>query len=195
MINIKKFILITFLVLFVVFSSTLVGFYFIKPENSEFDANPNDMITNKIYPIVTETLDYTDEVDEIIITPNTTIQYNYKTDGVITKTLTEKASTSLVNLNQEQLENTLNDVKVSQFSPELVILEKSEKESLPSYIVGNNNGFVSIFYKDENDTITLYDQTRISIETLPTQDKKMLEKGITAKDDAELAKIIEDYTG
>ncbi len=195
MFNKKKALLITLLAVVVVVSSSFLGYYFIKP-TVDSERNPNEMIMNKIYPIVTTKVDTQNkDIREFArITPDTTIQYNYKKNGEVTKTLTEKASDSIINLTEEELKNTLNDVKVVDFSKDLVILEKNSDNKKSSYIVGSNNGFVSIFYKDEDENITLYNETDIIVDTLPEQDKKLLEKGISAKDNAELIKIIEDYT-
>ncbi len=190
-----KYIIMGFVLLLVAFASTFIGFYVMKPSEDDYKSRPNEMITNKIYPIVTNAENNEDgQTHYARITPNTTIQYNYKNNGIITKTLTQKASSPIINLTEVELRNTLNDVEVAQFNEDLVILEKEDTDKSYSYIVGSNNGFISVFYKDVNDTVSLYNQTSIPIDNLPIEDRKLLEEGINAKDDAELNKIIEDYS-
>lgn len=197
--NNKKLLIFMVVVFGVVFVSTYLGYNYIN-DNDEVKRNPQDMVLNKIYPIETESI-YNDEEKETeevktenVITEDTDIQYNYKKDGEIVKTVTEKASKSLQGLTENELANTLNDATVTKFSSSIVVLDTEISENSNSYIVGNNNGYVSIYYKDKNDEITLLNQTHILIEPLPIQDKKLLEKGISAKDNVELNKIIEDYT-
>ncbi len=190
----SKYIIWTVVILFVVLTSSYLGYSYFNSNTTT--RNESEMVQNKIYPIVTTNLEKATPTDQNLakITNNTTIQYNYTTNGAVTKTLTKKASYELLNLTEEELKNTLDDVKIRQFSEKLVILEKEDPIPLDSYIVGSNDGFINIFYKDKDNNITLLEKTNISTETLPESDLKMLEEGISAKDESELAKIIEDYT-
>ncbi len=192
--NNRKFLLYTIVIFTVVFISTYVGYLFITNDDSD-NFNQNEMVLNKISTINTDLSEEPiNPVKEIRITENTDIQYNYKEDGIIVDTVTKKASNSLINMTKTDLVNALQDVIVVEFSENLVVLDKEIAPNKSSYIVGNNNGYVSIFYRDSDDKISLLNQTHILIDPLPDQDKKMLDEGINAKDNVELTKIIEDYT-
>ncbi len=190
----STYVIWTLVIILVVVASSFIGYKFFNSNNVPRDAN--EMVSNKIYPIVITTINNPDESSDLIdrITSDTLVQYNYTKNGVVTKTYTKKASYELLNLTYDELKATLDDVKIKQFDSKLVILEKEEITPLDCYIVGSNNGFINIFYKDKANNITLIETTNISTEALPERDLKLLEEGISAKNDAELAKIIEDYT-
>lgn len=153
------------------------------------------MVTNKISIEKQNSNNLDTTIKEVEkITPNTTIQYIYKNNDMLTKTTAQKASNSLIGLTKEELISTLNDVNITEFSDNLVVIEKNTYDYNPHFIVGDNNGYVSIFYCDKNNNITLYNETNILTKTLPDEDIKMLNKGIKAEDNKELIKIIEDYT-
>ncbi len=189
--NNKKIFVYMLIVLTVVFVSTYVGYLFIA-DDEEGGFDQREMVLNNISTTNTDL--ETETVVDVKITENTDIQYNYKEDGVIVDTVTKKATPSLIGMTKMDVVNALQDVVVVEFSEDLVVLEKELIQNKSSYIVGNNNGYVSIFYRDSNDKISLLNQTQILIDPLPEQDKKMLDEGIGAKDNAELTKIIEDYT-
>lgn len=191
----NKFILIFLSIALIIIGSTVFGYILtnsIENKNS-ITNNLNELVENTTYPITTEKIEE-DTVNAQKITPSTIIQYNVTEDGIITNSYTEPAKYSLVNLTLEELKSTLGDTEVVSFDENLVILESENEKNEKSYIVGTKDGFVTIFYEDEDDNIILKDETKISVENLPEKDKKLLQKGIRAKNEAELAKIIEDYT-
>lgn len=187
----------TIIIVIVCFFSIYFGYYLFSPDDYGDTKNENDMVTNKIL-LEDETLKYEyEEQEEQLqekITPNTTIQYIYKNNGILTKTTAQKADNALVNLTEDELINILEDADITEFSSDLVVIESNKFDNAKHFIVGDNNGYVSIFNCDSNNNITLYTQTNIPVKTLPKEDIKMLNKGIEAKDSKELMKIIEDYT-
>lgn len=187
----SKYIVFALVILSIIFTSSYIGYYSQNQKSDE--RNPKDMVTNKIYPIVTTTLD-NPQATEQRTTSETTIQYNYKVNDVLMENYTKKAGIELQNLTREELQKVLSDVQILEFSNELVICEKNVIKNNNCYIVGTDGTYINIFYKDENDVVTLIEETNIPIANLPEKDKKMLEEGIYAINDAELSKIIEDYT-
>ncbi len=190
----SNYIIWTLVIIFIVIASSFIGYKY-------FNANPvaldsDEMVATKIYPIVTTTIPKQETTEQNVakISSDTLIQYNYTTNGIVTKTLTKKAGYELLNLTKEELKQTLDNVKIKEFTNKLVIIEKEDEIPFDCYIVGSNDGFINIFFKDKNNNITLLEKTNISTEALPERDIKLLEEGISAKTDAELAKIIEDYT-
>ncbi len=187
----SKYIVFALVILSIIFTSSYIGYYSQNQKSDE--RNPKDMVTNKIYPIVTTTLD-NPQATKQRTTSETTIQYNYKVNDVLMENYTKKAGIELQNLTREELQKVLSDVQILEFSNELVICEKNVIKNNNCYIVGTDGTYINIFYKDENDVVTLIEETNIPIANLPEKDKKMLEEGIYAINDAELSKIIEDYT-
>ncbi len=187
----SKYIVFTLVILSIILTSTYIGYHsFTKPDSSR---NPADMVTNKIYPIMATTIDENIDIDERT-TSNTTIQYNYKVNDILLENYTKKAGLELQNLSREELQQILSDVQILEFSRDLVICEKNVIKNNNCYIVGTDGEKINIFFKDENDIVTLIEETNISIDNLPEKDKTMLENGIYATDEAMLSKIIQDYT-
>lgn len=190
-----KFLLIFVVTLCVLFATAYLGYEFTTSDKNSIKNNLNDMVSTTTYPIVTDVIEDTPkEVSHI--TPNTIISYTKKEDDVIVNTFNSVASASLIGLTKEELAKTLDDVSIVSFDEKQVSLlyETKTKENEDSYIVGAKDGFVTIFYKDSDNNITVKDKTKILIENLPEQDIKLLEKGIVAKNESQLINIIEDYT-
>ena len=61
------------------------------------------------------------------------------------------------------------------------------------YIIKNVNGFINIYYLNENDEEILYKKTAISTEYLPAQDLDDLDIGIEVIGAENLNKLLEDY--
>ncbi len=183
----KKMFIYMIIVMSVVFISTYLGYLYFNYDDTSLPEK--DMMAVPKEENLAKLETPLERINE-----NTDIQLNYKEDGVVTDTITKKASTSLINMTERDLENALEDVNILKFSDNLVVIEKDETSYKNSYIVGNNEGYVSIFFRDSDNTIKLLNQTSILIEPLPEQDKIMLNEGIVAENNSELNKIIEDYT-
>lgn len=192
----KKYIITVAIVLSISFFSIYFGYYLFSPDEKENNLRPGDMVTNQIYPSLPEEIDteIINQSDSTTITPDTEIQYNYKKNGVVTKTVSRTADNMFLNLTEEQLKNTFNDINVLQFSDELVVIEKETFDNSPYFVVGNNNGYIGIFYVDSENNVTLQNETDVPLKTLPEEDVKMLNQGIIVEDNTELIRIIEDYT-
>lgn len=190
-----KFLLIFTITLCVLFTTAYFGYYLTTNNKSSIKNNINDMVKTTTYPIVTEVIEDND-TNASYITPNTIISYTQKEDDVVVNTFSTVANDSLIGLNKEDLEKTLDNVSVTSFDEKQVSLlyETKTKKNEDSYIVGIKDGFITIFYKDSNNNITIKDETKILVENLPEQDIKLLEKGINAENESQLINIIEDYT-
>lgn len=191
----KKIIIIS-IVFFAIISSTIIGYAFTsknEQNNKKITNSIYDMVDTTTYPIVTSTIE--EDVTQISkITPTTIIKYNIVEDGVIKSSTTKNAPYQMIGLSEDEFIKTMEDVKVISFSSDLVVLEKDLYKKNDSYIIGEKDGYIAVFYKDENDNITLKNETKILIQNLPEEDKKLLQNGINAKNDNELIRIIEDYT-
>lgn len=190
----KKMVILT-IVFLVILSSSIIGYaYTSKNDNNKKITNSiNDMVDNTTYPIVTSKIEE-DNIKISKITPNTVIKYNTVEDGVIKSSTSKSAPYQMIGLTEEEFSKTIEDVKILSFTDELVVLEKDLYKKQDSYIIGEKDGYIAVFYKDENDNITLKNETKILIQNLPEEDKKLLQNGINAKNDTELIRIIEDYT-
>lgn len=61
------------------------------------------------------------------------------------------------------------------------------------YLLKSENGYILIYYIDENNEEVLYRKTSISVDYLSENDKENLEKGIKVVGITELNKILEDF--
>ncbi|MBQ6708495.1 MAG: hypothetical protein IJM97_06065 [Clostridia bacterium] len=76
-------------------------------------------------------------------------------------------------------------------SSEYKTAEKSVKNVSESYSLMDYNGKLAVFKNNSDMPVRIFN---VYLDNLPESDKADLKKGITCKDDAELKRLIEDYT-
>lgn len=60
--------------------------------------------------------------------------------------------------------------------------------------MGVHDGFVAIFYNNEEDVTKVKEVTETPISSLPPEERNKLEKGIKVYSEDELIRMLEDYT-
>ena len=132
--------------------------------------------------------------EENRIRPDTKIvyQYFYTTDRV-TKEQTEPAPDFLQGLDMEQLGGIYNGWQVVLFSPETVILRCNIKGlSSETYILGEQDGFLAVFYEDAQKILHLKEKTDLPLSALPEGEAKQIREGLQVTGEENLAKILSD---
>lgn len=120
-------------------------------------------------------------------------QYFYTGDRV-TKEQIETAPDFLLGLNLEQLKSVYNGWQVVLFSPERVILRCSiEGMSSESFLLGEDEGYLAVFYEDKDKTIHLKERTELPLSALPDGEAKQIREGIRVTGEENLAKLLSDY--
>ncbi len=120
-------------------------------------------------------------------------QYFYTKDRV-TKEQIEPAPSFLQGLNREQLQSVYTGWQIVYFSPEKVILRcKIDGKSSESYIIGEYEGYLAVFYEDIQKTIHLREQTDIPLSALPEGEAKQIQEGLRVTGEENLAKVLADY--
>ena len=121
-------------------------------------------------------------------------QYFYSKDKV-TKEHTEMAPVFLQGLHLDELQSVYHDWQVVLFSPEKVILRcKIEGLSSEIYILGESDGFLSVFYEDAQKGIHLKEKTDLPLTALPEEEAEQIRSGVRVFGEENLAKILADYT-
>ena len=121
-------------------------------------------------------------------------QYFYSKDKV-TKEYTEMAPVFLQGLHLEELQSIYLDWQVVLFSPEKVILRcKIDGLSSETYILGEMDGFLAVFYEDAQKGIHLKEKTLLPLSALPEEEAEEIENGIRIEGEENLAKVLADYT-
>ncbi|MDO4531147.1 MAG: hypothetical protein Q4C06_04125 [Bacillota bacterium] len=131
-----------------------------------------------------------------IILPDTRIVYQYfYTSDRVTKEESEEAPEFLQGLDMEQLKSVYNGWQIILFSPETVILRCSiEGLSSETYILGEEEGFVAVFYEDAQKMIRMKERTEIPLSVLGEEDARMLREGIRITGEETLAKALADLS-
>ena len=105
-------------------------------------------------------------------------QYFYSKDKV-TKEYTEMAPVFLQGLHLEELQSIYLDWQVVLFSPEKVILRcKIDGLSSETYILGEMDGFLAVFYEDAQKGIHLKEKTLLPLSALPEEEAEEIENDI-----------------
>lgn len=121
-------------------------------------------------------------------------QYFYTNDRV-TKEQTEAAPLFLQGLDREQLQSVYNGWQMVLFSPEKVILRcRIEGRSSESYILGEDGGYLAVFYEDGEKAIRLQERTDIPLSALPEGEALQIREGMRVTGEENLAKLLADFT-
>ena len=120
-------------------------------------------------------------------------QYFYSRDRV-TKEQVEMAPVFLQGLNMEQLQSVYQGWQIILFSPDKVILQcKIEGLSSETYILGEKDGFLAVFYEDGQKGIHLKEKTDVPLSALPKEEAEQIREGRRITGEENLAKILGDY--
>lgn len=129
------------------------------------------------------------------ITTDTKMIYQYfYTRDKVTKEQTEPAPDYLQGLDMEQLKSVYNGWQIVLFSPEKVILRCSiDGLSSESYILGEDDGFLAVFYEDAQKGLHLKERTELPLSSLPEGEAKQIREGLRVTGEENLAKVLADY--
>ena len=120
-------------------------------------------------------------------------QYFYSKDKV-TKEHAEIAPAFLQGLHQEELKSIYRDWQVILFSPEKVILRcRIEGMSSETYILGEADGFLAVFYEDAQKGIHLKEKTTLPLSAFSDEESERIRSGVRVFGEENLAKILADY--
>ena len=101
---------------------------------------------------------------------------------------------SEVNKTEEYIKNEYTDWKVESFSADEVNLYKEVEGTCDKhYLITIKDDNIAVYTIDEDGNTILKEVTDIPIMYLPEEDISLLEQGITANGDNELAKKLEDF--
>lgn len=119
-------------------------------------------------------------------------QFFYTADRV-TKEQTEPAPDFLQGLNREQLQSVYHGWQILRFSPEKVILRcKIEGKSSETYILGESEGYLAVFYEDAAKGIHLKEKTELPLSALPEGEAREIREGLRVTGEENLAKVLAD---
>lgn len=106
----------------------------------------------------------------------------------------EPAPDFLQGLNREQLQSIYHGWQIILFSPEQVILRcYIEGMSTESYIIGEKEGCLAVFYEDSEKTIHLKEKTELPLSTLPDGTARQIREGLRVTGEENLAKLLADF--
>lgn len=133
--------------------------------------------------------------EEAKIDANTKMIYQYfYTEDKATKEQIEPAPDFLQGLDMEQLQSVYTGWQLVYFSPEKVTLRcKIEGKSSESYIIGEDSGYLAVFYEDAQKTIRLRERTEIPLSVLPEGEILQIQEGLRVTGEENLARVLADY--
>jgi hypothetical protein len=131
-----------------------------------------------------------------LLTPNT--QLIFKTYFNSCKHTIEKAgpaSNDEVNMGEQQLKEKYMSWEITGFSPPIVELSRAVDTYCPKhYIIGIDNGYITVFAYDENGQKNVSEKTDISASVLTPQDQEKLQYGIVVDTEDELNQTLEGFS-
>ncbi len=172
------------------FSST-IGYKIYSPSNDNFYVDtetPENIIKESIEKEV-------NSQNKNVINENTKIvyEYYYKEDDY-TEYIEDTPSYFLIGLTREQLENKLKDWQIKSFSEEEVVMQKIiQNAKTLKYIITEYEGYVAVFYIDNQNTKILKYITKTPILSLSEEEQKNIKNGIEIEGEEKLISILQDY--
>lgn len=117
-------------------------------------------------------------------------QYFYTQDAV-TKKHIELAPNFLQGLDLEQLQSIYTGWQIMYFSPEQVILRCSiEGQSDEVYVLGEDGGFLVVFYEDERKNLCMKERTELPLSALPEGEARQIREGMRIIGEENLARVL-----
>jgi hypothetical protein len=158
-----------------------------RPDTDTYDKEPNLDMSKENLP--------TARVEIAKITPSTKMvyQYYYEQDQ---KVVEEEAEPPyfLLDFTREELQEKFKDWQIDSFSNQKVVMQKKVQEKSPYHFrIGIYKGYVAVFYDNDTDQPELRELTETPASSLPEQERKKLEKGISVYGEDELVRILQDY--
>ncbi|WP_341877012.1 BofC C-terminal domain-containing protein [Defluviitalea saccharophila] len=121
-------------------------------------------------------------------------QYYYEEDGKIVEETIEPPY-FLIDLTRDELQEKYSDWQISYFSDQKVIMKKNIASKSPyHFVVGVYNGYIAIFYNNEEGELEIKEITETPISSLPIEEQNKLKEGIKVYGEEALIRILQDYT-
>lgn len=184
-----SFILIVFLV---------IGFYYGYELVQYKKIGEYAALTDKINDINEEIIETNFEeekirYDTLILVENVYNKCNHKENKII------KVSEEIINMKEDEAKGYFENKGYSllEFSPsEIKLLKEEDKMCMEHFVIkfGNDNdSFLSVYKKDDNNELRLYRETDIAKEFLTNIDNENFEEGIDVYGKENVEKVLEDY--
>ena len=170
---------------------------------SEVYAQNDTNINNDKDEEETKTSEYNKETNtlEMVMADNTinestkmVYQYYYKDEGTMEESQ-EVPPYFLLGFDFNDMLEYYPDWQIVSFSGEEVVMRKivdEKKEN--SFIITQKDGYIAVYYEDENKGEILYQITETPISVLTQEEQVRLNDGIIVKGEYELTKILAEYT-
>lgn len=170
---------------------------------SEVYAQNDTSINNNKDEEETKTSEYNKETNtlEMVMADNTinestkmVYQYYYKDEGKMEES-EEVPPYFLLGFDFNDMLEYYPDWQIVSFSGEEVVMRKivdEKKEN--SFIITQKDGYIAVYYEDENKGEILYQMTETPISVLTQEEQVRLNDGIIVKGEYELTKILAEYT-
>lgn len=130
------------------------------------------------------------------ITPSTKMvyQYYYTEDGV-TEVQEEIPPYFMLDLTLSDISKYYTNWDIVSFSPKEVVMRKTiVGQSQQIYVVGQKDGYVAVYYEEEQEGVSLKELTGIPVDGLSEDEKLRLNQGIKVMGNEELARTLENYS-
>lgn len=194
----KKWLIITCLLILMIICSIVIGIaitYYSNIShngidfNKEFAYNDNQLVDQDSLEVIKTSY------SEFKVSPNATIVFEvYYNKCKHREVKEEKVDTSLVNLNEQEIQEKYKDWTIKQFSEEKVILYRDVSEYCDShYVLREKDGYIGIFKVNKNGEEKLEELTSVLVQYLPETDNINIKNGLKVYTKENLNKILEDF--
>ncbi len=176
----------------VIMLGILTGYVLFKPEEREVKAAEPEKVALANPTPAPENLSKTQP--KISANTKMVYEYLYEEDKRTEVSEEDKPPYYLLDMTEDMLADLFTDWEVVDFEDEKVVMRKNMPgKSTQHYILGIQDGFVAVFYKESIDGTNLKEITDKPVSSLTIEEQANLIKGIEITGDEQLHKILEDY--
>lgn len=149
----------------------------------------------KTEPKETENIKNVSVTTEPRIQPSTKMVYKYYyAEDDVTKEHADVPPYFILGLTMDELQKMYEDWVVLSFSEQEVVMRRMMTgKSDERYIVSQKDGYIAVFYEEEQNGVSLHEVTDTPMASLPQEDQDRLKEGISVLGDDNLSKILSDY--
>ena len=186
--------LVIFIILLLIFLASVgIGYFYLNTRDDQKNDNSTD--ENVIDNNVVENEYISTEVQEEKVSPNAEITkiMLYKECGH-EMVETEKADEEIINMTEEELKEKYKDYEIESFSNLNIVLYK-EIDGIchEHYVLGEADGIVNIYKRNQNGETELYEVTNIFLDYLPEEMQQQLKEQFEVIGKEELNAVLENF--
>lgn len=168
----------------------------IKPKNGLIIEDGSALVEEEVEKISEAVPNQKETVDvstkQKVISSTKLIFQSYNQQEELVEEREEMPPYFLLDLTLSELQKYYPEWLILSFSDQEVVMRKNIEEE-NHYIVGEQDGYITVFYEKEKNGVSIHEKTDTPVSSLSHEEQIRLNDGIVVIGEERLARILEDY--